>query len=191
MSFQVRRKFAVMVAILSPSSAQAPVVEQLLDHAFGPNRQNKTSYRYRDGVAPIQSLARVAMSGEAVVGTIQYWPMRLGRESVLLLGPLAVWIGWANQGIGGALMATSMSAAMTEGWQHVFLVGDLAYYTRFGFEPASPWGVTMANEQQHRLLGRCLGDAPLPQPGELQPMRANSAATASAPAPVTTSAFFK
>jgi predicted N-acetyltransferase YhbS len=180
-----------MVAILSPSSAQAPVVEQLLDHAFGPNRQNKTSYRYRDGVAPIQSLARVAMSGEAVVGTIQYWPMRLGRESVLLLGPLAVWIGWANQGIGGALMATSMSAAMTEGWQHVFLVGDLAYYTRFGFEPASPWGVTMANEQQHRLLGRCLGDAPLPQPGELQPMRANSAATASAPAPVTTSAFFK
>jgi predicted N-acetyltransferase YhbS len=172
----------VMVTILLPSSAQTPVIEQLLDHAFGPGRQNKTSYRFRDGVAPVQSLARVAMSGEAVVGTIQYWPMRLGRETVLLLGPLAVWIGWANQGIGGALMSTSMSAAMTEGWRHVFLVGDLAYYTRFGFEPASPWGISMPNEQPHRLLGRCLGDAPLPEPGVLQPMRVSKSAKAAASA---------
>jgi predicted N-acetyltransferase YhbS len=167
-----------MVTIHCPTPAQAPVIEQLLDHAFGPGRQNKTSYRFRDGVAPVQSLARVAMSGEAIVGTIQYWPMRLGRETVLLLGPLAVWIGWANQGIGGALMSTSMSAAMTEGWKHVFLVGDLAYYTRFGFEPVSPWGISMPDEQQHRLLGRCLGDAPPPKPGVLQPMRVIKSARA-------------
>ncbi len=166
-----------MVTITPPTSAHAQIIGQLLDHAFGQNRQAKTSYRFRDGVAPIASLARVAVSGEAVIGSIQYWPMRLGRETVLLLGPLAVWIGWANQGIGGALMATSMSAALTEGWEHVFLVGDLTYYGRFGFEPAAQWGVCMPDEQQHRLLGRCLGNAP-PPAGALQPMRQSSSAIA-------------
>ena len=171
-----------MVAILSPTPAHATAIEQLLDHAFGPNRQAKTSYRFRDGVPPITSLARVAISGDALIGSIQYWPMQLEPRSVLLLGPIAVCNSRANQGIGGALMATSLSAALTEGWEHVFLVGDHAYYQRFGFEPAVQWGVSMPNEQQHRLLGRCLGEAMPPPAGALQPMRRKSSAIALASA---------
>lgn len=164
-----------MVTIIPPTESHTPVIERLLDHAFGPNRQEKTSYRFRDGVAPIESLARIAISDDEVVGSIQYWPMRLRLEPVLLLGPLAVRKEWFNKGVGGALMATSMAAALDEGWQHVFLVGDLAYYRRFGFEPAAQWGVSMPNEQQHRLLGQCLGAAAPPSACVLQPMAASSA----------------
>lgn len=166
-----------MVSIIPSQSQHSFAIEQLLDHAFGDNRQAKTSYRFRDGVAPIGSLARVAVNGEALVGSIQYWPARLGRETVLLLGPIAIWAGWKDQGIGAALMATSMAAALAEGWSHVFLVGDLPYYSRFGFGPTAQWAISMEDEQQHRLLGRCLGGAATPSPGVLQPMRVNKAAT--------------
>lgn len=171
-----------MVTIVLPTSIHTAVIEDLLDRSFGPNRHTKTSYRFRDGVPPIDSLARIAMEGEKVVGTIQYWPMLLDRERVLLLGPLAVEPERANQGIGRALVAASLAAAMAEGWLHVFLVGDFDYYSRFGFMPASNWGVSMPNEQQHRLLGRCIGDALPPSSGALQPMAASRESTSAAAA---------
>lgn len=171
-----------MVTIVLPAPIHTAVIEDLLDRSFGPNRHTKTSYRFRDGVQPISSLARIAMDGESVVGTIKYWPMLLGSERVLLLGPLAVEPERANQGIGRALVAASLAAAMAEGWLHVFLVGDLNYYSRFGFMPASNWGVSMPNEQQHRLLGRCIGDALPPPAGALQPMRARNESISAAAA---------
>jgi len=170
-----------MVAIIPPAAAHYPVIETLLDRCFGPNRHAKTSYRFRDGVGEVASLARVALYDDRVIGSIQYWPMRLGGETVLLLGPLAVAPEWENRGIGRALVAASLAAAAAEGWRHVFLVGDFDYYSRFGFSPASNWGVSMPNEQQHRLLARCIGEALPPDAGALQAMAA-SKARMSAPA---------
>jgi predicted N-acetyltransferase YhbS len=164
-----------MVAIIPPSADNFAVIENLLDRCFGPNRHVKTSYRFRDGVAQVESLARIAVDDDSIIGSIQYWPMLLGPERVLLLGPLAVEPEWANRGIGRALVAASLAAAAAEGWLHVFLVGDFDYYSRFGFLPASNWGVAMPNEQQHRLLGRCIGDALPPAAGSLQPMAASKA----------------
>ena len=171
-----------MVYILPPAPHHSAVIESLLDRSFGPNRHTKTSYRFRDGVEPLRSLARIAVDEETVVGSIQYWPMLLHGERALLLGPLAVEPDRANQGIGRALVAASLAGAMSEGWLHVFLVGDFDYYSRFGFMPASNWGVSMPNEQQHRLLGRCIGDALPPPAGALQPIRARNESISAAAA---------
>jgi predicted N-acetyltransferase YhbS len=159
-----------MVSIVPPSLAHAPEIEALLDHAFGPDRRAKTSYRYRDAVTPVASLARVALAGEALIGSIQYWPARLGHETVLLLGPIALWAGYVGQGVGSCLMHASLAAATAEGWRHVFLVGDPKYYSRFGFRLASRWGVAMPNEDQARFQGRCLTSA-VPPSGDLVPLR--------------------
>lgn len=169
-----------MVAIVPPAACHAAVIEALLDRCFGPNRHAKTSYRFRDGVAPVESLARIALDDDTLIGSIQYWPMLLGRERVLLLGPLAVAPDWANRGIGRALVAESLAAAADAGWLHVFLVGDFDYYSRFGFLPAGNWGVSMPNEQQHRLLARCIGGALPPAGGALQPIASSKPAMSDA-----------
>lgn len=154
-----------MVEIVSPSSKNAAQIEDLLDHAFGADRWSKTSYRYRENIGPVDSLSRVALSGGEMLGSIQFWPARLGDQTVLLLGPIALWAGFVGQGVGSCLMTHALAAARAEGWRHVFLVGDPAYYCRFGFEVAAKWSVTMPGEDPARLQYLALGtDGPPPGP---------------------------
>ncbi|WP_342240168.1 GNAT family N-acetyltransferase [Inquilinus sp. OTU3971] len=135
----------------------AAEVDTLLDLAFGPNRQTKVSYRYRDGIAPVRGLCFVVRedgrpSGR-ILGSIRYWPMLVEPGlPTLLLGPLAVRPELRGAGVGAALMRGSMKRAADMGHRMVLLVGDLAYYARFGFQPAAPLGFAMPDEQPHRLL---------------------------------------
>ena len=163
-----------MVDITPPSPEHAVQIEQLLDHAFGQERQSKISYRYRDGVPCVASLSRVAVSGDELLGSIQFWPARLGEETVLLLGPIALWAGYVGQGVGTCLMNHALANAKAQGWKHVFLVGDPNYYRRFGFGLAEQWGVTMPDENAARFQGLLLGDA-LPPVGPLLPLGAERA----------------
>ena len=72
-----------MYKILRERPADAGDIEQLLDLAFGPDRLAKTSYRYRDGVAPVSALSWIARDGERLVGTIRYWPIQVGAADAL------------------------------------------------------------------------------------------------------------
>lgn len=130
-----------------------PIIEDLLDLAFGPDRRRKTSYRYREGVAPVDSLRLVARDGDRVVGAIRYWPVTVGaaRLPALLLGPIAVAPDRRGTGVGGALIFETVDRAVRAGHRLVLLVGDAAYYRRFGFRPAAPAGIVMPDEQPERL----------------------------------------
>lgn len=109
-------------------------VEALYDLAFGPGREGLSSYRLREGVAPVAELCRVARDGDGTIGgAIRYWPVRVGGRPALLLGPVAVHPTHQGEGIGGALIADSLAAARAAGWERVILVGDVPYYGRFGF----------------------------------------------------------
>lgn len=135
----------------------AAEVDALLDLAFGPNREAKISYRYRDGIPPVRGLCFVVREDGRptgrILGSIRYWPILVapGRPA-LLLGPLAVRPELRGAGVGAALMRGSMKRAGDMGHRLVLLVGDLAYYARFGFQPAAPLGFVMPDEQPHRLL---------------------------------------
>jgi predicted N-acetyltransferase YhbS len=54
----------------------------------------------------------------------------------LLLGPLIVEPVFRSQGIGEALVTSSLAAAKSAGWKLVILVGDEPYYARMGFQRA-------------------------------------------------------
>ena len=109
-------------------------VEALYDLAFGPGREGLSSYRLREGVAPVAELCRVARDDAGVIGgAIRYWPVRVGGRPALLLGPVAVHPTHQGEGIGAALIADSLAAARALGWERVILVGDVPYYGRFGF----------------------------------------------------------
>ena len=110
-------------------------VEALYDLCFAPGREALSSYRLRDGVAPIAELCLVARdAGDILAAAIRFWPVRVGRDAALLLGPIAVHPTRQGEGLGGLLMRDSLDLAHARGWARILLVGDAPYYGRFGFQ---------------------------------------------------------
>jgi len=133
-------------------------VEALYDTCFAPGREALSSYRLREGVAPIAALCLVARDETGTVGgAIRYWPVRLGDDGVpaLLLGPVAVHPTRQGEGLGALLIQESLARARALGWERVILVGDAPYYGRFGFtrQPALSFPPPTNPE---RLLGLAL-----------------------------------
>jgi predicted N-acetyltransferase YhbS len=129
-------------------------IERLLDLSFGAGREKKTSYRYRESVAPVAGLRLVARTTDGLVGTVRCWPVAIGSQfaPALLLGPLAVDPAERGRGIGAALMRRALDLATDAGHNLVLLVGDAAYYRTFGFVPAAPYGLAMPDETPGRLM---------------------------------------
>ena len=148
----------------------AGAVERLYDDVFGPARFHKASYLFREGVAPVRELSWIALEGDRLVGAIRYWPILVGEtgHSALLLGPLAIAQDRAGKGIGRALMFKTLDLAAQLGHDLVLLVGDVDYYKRFGFVPATPHGFVMPGESRpdrlqvaplkDNVLGRIAGE---------------------------------
>ena len=76
------------------------------------------------------------------------------------LAPVAVRPEAQGAGIGGRLIRTALAQAERDGWRAVFVLGDPAYYGRFGFDAALAAGFASAYSGPH-LMARALG-GPLP-----------------------------
>jgi predicted N-acetyltransferase YhbS len=144
-----------MVTIRVEKSSDTAAREALLDLAYGPVRFEKPSERLRSTRAPARGLSFVAVEHDRVIGTVRLWEVSAGPTcSALLLGPLAVDPAQRRRGIGSALMHHALRAAAKRGRGAVLLVGDAAYYSRFGFsaEPTGAlWLPGLADKR--RLLG--------------------------------------
>ncbi|MCH2163796.1 MAG: N-acetyltransferase [Marinovum sp.] len=129
-------------------------VEALYDLCFAPGREALSSYRLRDGVAPVLGLSTIAVDDLGILaGAIRFWPVQIGSAKALLLGPIAVHPTRQGEGLGGALMHDTCDRAFDLGWERVLLVGDAPYYSRFGFEKL--YGVDMPPPTNpERILGR-------------------------------------
>ena len=109
-------------------------VEALYDLCFAPGRTVLSSYRLRDGVAPIAELCLTARDGDGVLaGAVRNWPVRIGDATSVLLGPIAVHPTRQGEGVAALLMQLCLNRARKAGWPRVMLVGDAPYYSRFGF----------------------------------------------------------
>jgi predicted N-acetyltransferase YhbS len=126
-----------MVTIREEKIADVAAREALLDEAYGAARFAKTSERLREGRLPACGLSLVAAERGQMIGTVRLWNVTAGpgREA-LLLGPLAVHPAQRNRGIGTALMRRAIARARLAGHGAILLVGDAAYYGRFGFSAA-------------------------------------------------------
>jgi predicted N-acetyltransferase YhbS len=114
--------------------------ENLLDRAMGKDRRKKSSEKIRRNRVPAEGLALVARDRDGhVIGTVRLWNVEAGVNAegtpidALLLGPLAVDRGHEGKGIGSALMRAAVMEAKKRGHGAILLVGDAAYYERFGF----------------------------------------------------------
>jgi predicted N-acetyltransferase YhbS len=137
----VRAFFAPSVFTIDAENPSDVVArENLLDRAMGPNRRKKSSEKIRRGRIPAEGLALVARDGDGhVIGTVRLWNVEAGVNSegtpinALLLGPLAVDAAYEGKGIGAALMRAAILEAKNRQHGAILLVGDAAYYERFGF----------------------------------------------------------
>jgi predicted N-acetyltransferase YhbS len=122
-----------MVTIRQERPVDEGAREALLDRAYGNERHGKPSAKLRNGRLPAEGLALVAVERGRVLGTVRLWHVQAGGRHALLLGPLAVEPDEQCRGIGGALMQRAIDVARAHGHGAVLLVGDAAYYGRFGF----------------------------------------------------------
>jgi putative acetyltransferase len=103
----------------------------------------RDTWTARRGLALIEL---VADEGGTIVGHLQAAPGRLDGVATPVAGVAPVCVGTPSQGrgVGAALMAALIGAAEDRRWPLLVLLGDPAYYGRFGFEPAGPRGLAYA-----------------------------------------------
>lgn len=108
--------------------------------AFGRGDEADLVAALRRDADPFISL--VAIDGETI-GHAALTPVTIGddRETALGLGPVAVLPERQGTGVGAALVEAGLAAARQRGRSVVFVLGDPAYYGRFGFELAPPRGL--------------------------------------------------
>jgi predicted N-acetyltransferase YhbS len=116
----------------------APLVDALNAESFGPGRFARSAFRLREGVAPERALSFIAVEAGTLRGSVRFWPIVVGAERALMLGPLAVQSDQRGRGIGIALMIRGLEEAKALGHRAVILVGDLPYYARAGFVGIKP-----------------------------------------------------
>ncbi|MBP5856376.1 N-acetyltransferase [Marivibrio halodurans] len=117
-------------AIRAERPADGPAIAALHRDAFdGPDEALLVDRLRADGDVV---LSRVACAGPAVIGHILFSRMDAPFPA-LALAPLAVAADHRRQGIAAALIGDGLAAARVRGWVAVFVLGDPAYYQRFGF----------------------------------------------------------
>lgn len=131
-------------------------VEALFDLAFVPGRTALSSYRLREGVAPVAALCMVLRDDDGVLAAaVRHWPVAVGGAPALLLGPIAVHPTRQGEGLGALLMGEVLSRAAAHGWARVLLIGDAPYYGRFGFHRVTGIHFPPPTNPE-RILGRAL-----------------------------------
>lgn len=75
-----------------------------------------------------------------------------GACTALYLSPLCVRPDQCGQGIGGALLTEACTRASEMGYHAAFLVGDPAYYSRFGFRPVTEFGIQNCSKIPDRYV---------------------------------------
>jgi putative acetyltransferase len=110
--------------------------------AFGTSLEANLVDTLREQAHPIVSL--VADEHAAIVGHILFSPVTLSSAAdlkIMGLAPMAVLPAQQRQGIGSALVRAGLTECVRLGFVAAVVLGHAKYYPRFGFIPASRFGL--------------------------------------------------
>ncbi len=124
-----------------------------------------------------EELSIVAERRGEIIGYVVLVPVALSEteetNSSLFMGPVAVAPEYQGRAVGSRLVEHALRRARDLRYGTVFVLGHPAYYSRFGFKPASLWGITtfldvpdesfMALELLEGSLEGCSGTLDLPR----------------------------
>jgi putative acetyltransferase len=122
-----------------------PAVRELIDRAFAPATNAGLLAEWVYGRGAALSLVAEPVQDGPLVGHVMFSALPLvtadGRVDVLCLSPLSVEPEFRGQGIARKLVTHGLAALQSRPEPLVVLEGDPAMYSRFGFRPASEFGV--------------------------------------------------
>ena len=125
-----------------PDGADAAGILAVHRAAFG--RDDEARLVAHLQAAGHNSFELLAEQDGAVVAHVLFSPIRSEHGDdgrALGLAPVAVLPGWQGRGIGTALIRQALAALHERGVPAVVVLGEPAYYARFGFAPASRHGL--------------------------------------------------
>ncbi|MGX1901753.1 GNAT family N-acetyltransferase [Thermolongibacillus altinsuensis] len=146
--------------------------------AFHREDEAKLVESIRESEYFIPELSLVAVTDEhEIIGHILFSEITLETDKenlpTLALAPMAVKPQYQRQGIGSRLVTEGLKVCKDLGYKHVFVLGHLDFYPRFGFVPAKTFGIEspfpvpdevfMALELEHRSLDGLTGKIKYPK----------------------------
>ncbi|MCA1023753.1 GNAT family N-acetyltransferase [Halobacillus litoralis] len=134
------------VTIRQEQRADIPAVRKLIERAFAhEEHSDQTEHvlveRLRASDAFIPELSLTAVDDGEVIGYILLTKIAVGESVSLALAPAAVHPERQKEGIGTMLITKALAAARSLGFSSAIVLGHPDYYPRFGFQPASQWGI--------------------------------------------------
>lgn len=128
-----------VLRIVAETAVDAVEIDRLVLDAFGSGRFAKTAERIREKATLVAGY--VAREDGRLVGSVRLWAITVGGLDAVFLGPITVAANARDRGLGADLVGACLGRAQALGVAGVLLVGDLPYFSRFGFQVAT--GVTL------------------------------------------------
>ena len=156
-----------MPFIRPEQSADIAAIRLVIEQAFGQPAEANLVDNLRANGKAIVSL--VAVENDQIVGHVLFSEATIDAVTIIGLAPLAVLPSHQKQGIGTLLTNAGIEACRNTGYTAMIVLGHPEYYPRFGFMPASRFGIKseydvpdevfMAMELQTGALSGCAGVA--------------------------------
>ena len=128
-----------MTIIRPEQPADFPDVRRILLEAFPTSAEARLVDRLR--TEHDAEISLVAVHHGSIVGNAMLSRMSAPLQA-LGLAPVAVSPARQRSGVGSLLIQRALELARAGAWEIVFVLGDPAYYRRFGFDPALASGFT-------------------------------------------------
>ena len=132
-----------MIIIRREVPADYEEIRGLLMEAFGQPHESLLVDDLRNAGKAVISLVALIdgrVAGHILFSEVSIDPSCPGWKG-LGLAPLAVSPPFQGKGVGTELVQSGIEACRREGWTSLFVLGERAYYSRFGFVPAGRFGL--------------------------------------------------
>ncbi len=126
--------------------ADREAVEALVQEAFAKachadGNEHELVHALREGTSFIPELSLVMEKDEQLVGHVLFTKAMVGKDTILCLAPLSVLPAVQREGIGTALVYEGHRRAKALGYTYSVVLGNPAYYGRFGYQKARLFGI--------------------------------------------------
>ena len=136
-------RYAFMVTMREEQLEDTRQIQGVHQQAFGQTEEADIVNKLRQ--ACTQRISLVAVSGEQIVGHILFTPVTIQAEERIIegmgLAPMAVLPEFQRQGIGSRLVNAGVDIIKKAKYPFIVVLGHPTYYPRFGFVPASHYGI--------------------------------------------------
>lgn len=123
-----------------------PQIRELVREAFAiaehsDGDEHNLIERIRQSPEYIPELSLVAVSGDIILGHIMFSKISVGQSEAIALAPLAVRPDRQREGFGKLLVTTGHELARRMGYSCSVVLGNPFYYSKFGYQKASFYGI--------------------------------------------------